>query len=171
MNSCHSQAGKAWTRRDHLNILADRDLTDWFPLSPLLLKYGRAKIYSLCRMNGSLGKFLENRRKEQRPVSLRAETTVKALAGVNRIAHLPSPSVRETSWWEDMKGFAVGNPGTNKAAHSHVLPFTASHPRYILGTTCFLGLPQVSSTRCGGAYHCLRLKRLEIKIKRFFSLM
>lgn len=97
--------------------------------------------------------IFENRRKEQRPVSLTAETARKALAGVSGIAevfpsHLPSPSGRETSGWEYMKGFAVGNPGRNKAAHGHLLPVTAFHPRYVLGSTCFLGIPQVSSTRC-----------------------
>lgn len=64
----------------------------------------------------------------------------------------------------------MGNPDTNKAAHAHVLPFMAFYPMDILGCTCLLGILQVSNTRYGGAYHCFHLKRLEIKIKRLFSL-
>lgn len=66
----------------------------------------RAKISSLYRRYGSPGKkkkkkSFENRRKEQRPVSLMAETAGRALAGLSRIAevlpsHLPCPSGRET---------------------------------------------------------------------------
>lgn len=69
-----------------------------------------------------------------------------------------------------MKGLPMGNPDTNKAAHAHVLPFMAFYPMDILGCTCLLGILQVSNTRYGGAYHCFHLKRLEIKIKRLFSL-
>lgn len=157
MSCCHSWAGGAWTGRAHLNVPADRDLTDWFPLSPLFLQYGQSQdIFTMQKvwLPGKKKKdIFENRRKEQRPVSLTAETARKALAGVSGIAevfpsHLPSPSGRETSGWEYMKGFAVVNPGRNKAAHGHLLPVTAFHPRYVLGSTCFLGIPQVSSTRC-----------------------
>lgn len=69
-----------------------------------------------------------------------------------------------------MKGLPIGNLDTDTDAHSHVLSFMAFYPMDILGCTCLLSIPQVSNTRYGGTYQCFHPKRLEIKIKRFFSL-
>lgn len=83
------------------------------------------------------------------------------------------PIWKGTAEWKDMKGLPTVYPDTNKAAHGHVLPFMAFYPMDILGCTCLLGILQntVSNTRYDSAYQCFHLKKLEIKIKKFFSLM
>lgn len=185
MISCHFWAGIGWIKSAHLNVPANRH--NWFfSIQSPFPQYGQNQDIFI-RQKVWLPANPPPKKNKQEFLKIEGTKTCytnswncwNCREGLDwskqncRGAPLAYsiPIWKGVAQWEDMKGIPIENPDTNKAAHGHVLPFTAFYPMDILGYTCLLATLQVSTTRYGSAYQCLHLKRPEIKIKKFFSLM